>query len=253
MTVHVFDTMGTVVSIRTADDRATIDRKTVEGVFERYDRTYSLYDTASPLSQVARGDLPLAATAKEVRDTYALALEWRQKTGGLFTPHRPDGVIDLSGIVKALAIRDAGALLDGNTNNWLLTVGGDLLGRASPGGAPWNVGIVDPDDATRLAGVATVGPTRRALATSGIAERGEHIWNRNGPSFFAQATVAADDIITADVLATAIIAGRPEDLDQLTAQWDVDVMTIDREGRQRATPGSLAWTRNSSDRPAGGN
>jgi thiamine biosynthesis lipoprotein len=52
--------------------------------------------------------------------------------------------------------------------------------------------------------------------------------------------VVADDIITADVLATAIISGGSTALDDLTARFNVDVLTVDREGCLRATPGMRA-------------
>ncbi len=250
MSIHTFETMGTVLSLRADNDLSEVDLRAVQGVFERYDRTYSLYKKDSLLSRVASGDLKLADTPDDVRETYATALEWRDKTGGLFTPHRPDGVIDLSGIVKALAIRDAGALLDGAVDDWLLTVGGDCLARTSSRRPTWNIGIADPTDPRSLAGVATAEGSRRALATSGIAERGDHIWSSNGLSFFAQATVAATDIITADVLATAIIAGLPADLDRLTAEWDVDVLTVDRDRGLRATSGGRVWIASSTGTPS---
>ena len=243
MTVHVFDTMGTVASLHTAEPLSHVDLAAVEAIFVRYDRTYSLYDAASDLSRVASGDVRLSETSSEIRDTYALALDWRQKTDGLFTPHRPDDVVDLSGVVKALAIDEAGTLLSGSTDDWLLTVGGDILGSRGVDSVDWSVGVVDPDDRGRLIGIAGLGSARRALATSGIAERGEHIWSRNGRSHYVQATVAADDIVTADVLATAIIAGTPDDLDRISSQWDVDVLTVDRDGAMRGTPGAAEWTR----------
>ena len=243
MTVHTFDTMGTVASLRTREPLSAERLAAVEGVFRRYDRTYSLYDPVSDLSRIARGELRLVASSPEVRDTYALALSWRDDTGGLFTPHRPDGIIDLSGVVKALAIDEAGRILDSELDDWLLTVGGDMLGRCPSGSPGWNVGVIDPDDRERLLGVTTIGEHRAALATSGTAERGDHIWSRHGRPHFVQASVAAADIITADVLATAIISGACGDLDDLTARWDIDVVTVDRDGRRRATPGARAWMR----------
>ena len=83
-----------------------------------------------------------------------------------------------------------------------------------------------------------LGGTRRALATSGSAQRGDHIW-RGGelaPADFVQVSVMADDIVTADVLATAIVAGGPAALDDITDRWDVDVLTVARNGRLMATP-----------------
>jgi thiamine biosynthesis lipoprotein len=251
VTVHTFGTMGTVVSLRfPTDTLSPADLGRVERVFEEYDRTYSLWDEQSPLSALARGALRLPDLDPAIREVYALALAWRQRTDGAFTPHRPDGVVDLSGVVKALAMRDAGDVLDAVCADWLLTVGGDVPARGSHAGTgPWTVGVVDPDRRDALAACLPVGnggPAgrnglgRRALATSGVAERGEHIWIR-GPVTFAQVTVAAADIVTADVLATAIMAGDQADLDRLTAAFDVDVLAFGRDGTAVATPGAQPW------------
>ncbi len=248
MSARTIESMGTVVSLRGADDAAC---DAVARVFAAYDRTYSLWDPASPLSAVARGDLRLADTADEVRDTYALALEWRDRTGGAFTPHRPDGVVDLSGVVKALAARDAGAVLDrlAPTGSWLLDAGGDVLVRGEHEGAAWTVGVVHPDDREALIAVVPLAHPRRAVATSGTAERGEHVWRRSAPTF-RQATVVADDIVTADVLATAIVAGDERDLARCTSDGGVDVLAFGVDGRVWATPAMRSWLSVSASGPS---
>jgi thiamine biosynthesis lipoprotein len=232
-TVRTFATMGTVVSLRGADDETA---EGVRAVFAGYDHRYSRYDPASVLSRVAAGSLRMTDTPEEVRDVYASALAWRDRTGGAFTPHRPDGTIDLSGIVKALAVRDAGAVLDAATSDWMLSAGGDVLVRGTHDGAPWRVGIVDPDRRDALAEVVQLDAPRRAVATSGTAERGDHVWRRSVPTF-AQVTVIADDIVTADVLATAVLAGDETDLARTTADGTVDVLAFGVDGRAWATPG----------------
>ncbi|QKS21748.1 FAD:protein FMN transferase [Curtobacterium sp. Csp1] len=179
-----------------------------------------------------------------MRDTYALALEWRERTHGAFTPHRPDRVLDLSGVVKALAIRDAGAVLDracrAGSAAWMLAAGGDVLARGTCGDDPWQVGIVDPLDRERVVGVVPLGDDRRAVATSGTAERGEHVWRRADP-VFRQVTVVAPDVVTADVLATAVLAGDEQDLAAVTADGSVDVLAFGVDGCVWATPGASAY------------
>ena len=230
-----FETMGTVVSLEwNGDDRAL---RAVRTVFEEADRRFSLYRPDSELSRVADGSLELVDAGSELREVYATALGWRGETGGAFTPHRPDGAIDLNGIVKAWAMAGAGrALGDGD---WCLNVGGDVLvSGQTASGAPWVVGIVDPADRTALLIAVPLVGGRRAAATSGSAERGDHIWTRGRESAeFVQVTVAADDIVTADVLATAIVSGGAATLGDLTGLFDVDVLTVDRDGGLRATPG----------------
>jgi FAD:protein FMN transferase len=141
--------------------------------------------------------------------------------------------------VKAIAMQDAGAkLVLSGTTNWCLNVGGDVLVSGfGEGRKPWSVGIVDPSDRNTLLTSVTLRSSRHACATSGSAERGDHIWSVGAvPTVFVQATVLADDIITADVLATAIIAGGPTALDQICATGNIDAMTIDHEGNIRMTP-----------------
>jgi thiamine biosynthesis lipoprotein len=225
--IYVFEAMGTVVSIE-----PPLRVPELERIFADLNSRYSLYLPDSELSRIADGSLRLIDASQDLRDTYSMALEWRSLTGGAFTPHRPDGVIDLSGIVKAIAMDAAGSLL-ADSDDWILNVGGDVL----TSGQSATVGIVDPFDRTQLLTSVRLGGSRRAVATSGSAERGDHIWGAGG---FAQVTVVADDIITADVLATAIVSGGVETLNASTSAWDIDVIAIDLGGNLFATPGLTA-------------
>lgn len=241
-----FAAMGTVVSVRAGSSAAHADAaaSAVAAVFARWEARCSLFDPASELSRVGRGDLALTDAGDDVRHAYALALRWRDVTDGVFTPHRGDGVIDLNGVVKALAVEEAGAALDeAGFVGWAIDAGGDVLVSAAASAPPRPIGIVDPGDRTSLLGRIDLGATgRRALATSGSAERGDHIWTRpgDGPTPFVQVSVAADDLVTADVIATAIVAGGHASLDDLAARRDVDVLAVTREGGLLATPG---WPR----------
>ena len=71
-----------------------------------------------------------------------------------------------------------------------------------------------------------------AVATSGSAERGDHIWTQPGagPSPFVQVSVAAGDILTADVLATAIVAGGRPALDEFADRFPIDVLAVLGDG-----------------------
>jgi len=222
----------------------------VEQVFLAHDRTFSLYRPGSEASAIARGELALGHASEDMRHTHAEALRWRLDTEGAFTPERPDGVLDLSGIVKAQAITEAGTvLLALGLQDWCLNAGGDVLAHGSPqpgGSEPWRAGVVDPADRGALITAFPLGPatSRNALATSGTAERGGHIWvaglMRTASSGFRQVSVAAEDIVTADVLATAIMAGGRRTLDIATERWDVDVLAVTDDGGLLATPGFRA-------------
>lgn len=264
--------MGTVISLTvpapaggwTAAAEAALDAATaaVVRLFQALDSRFSLYRPESEASRLARRELSMRESSQEFRDRYAEANEWRLLTQGSFTPERPDGVPDLSGLVKGAAIREAGAALELlGLADWCLNAGGDVLVGGSPipgGGAPWEAGIVDPQDRAALiaacplggrgasVGGASVGTggTRTgwaALATSGSAERGDHIWTSSaGVSEFLQVSVAAADIVTADVLATAVIAGGMSMLNRATDHWDIEVLAVQNDGGIVATSGFRA-------------
>ena len=236
---HVFSSMGTVASVDLPDADDVL-LSVVREIFRQTEARFSLFDPASELSRVASGQLALSGASAELRDTYARAVHWRNLSGGAFTPHRPDGVIDLNGIVKAEAIATAGdALSAAGCQQWSVNLGGDLLIARDAPEALRSVGLADPrDDAALLAAIVLDGG-RRAVASSGSAQRGDHIWRSDQPvvSPFLQVTVVADDIVTADVLATAIVAGGPEALDALSERFEVDIMTVDHDGRLLCTPG----------------
>jgi len=246
-----FATMGTIVSLRLADFSTVPGRggearaeavEKVETVFRRWDAQFSLYREESELSRVVRGDIRLTDASEALRSCYALALDWRDRTQGVFTPHRADGVIDLSGVVKALAIAEAGAALSAHGHeNWSINAGGDVLTSGVPNAAQpeWVVAIVDPMDRSDVIANVPLGQPLHAVATSGSAERGEHIWTAlpGEPSQFRQVSVFAADIVTADVLATAIVAGGEATMNDMTARFPIDVLAVLRDGRLLATPG----------------
>jgi len=210
-------------------------------VFDGLNERFSLYRESSEISQIARGELLLSASSERMRDAYSEALLWREATNGAFTPHRPDGVLDLSGTIKAVAIAEAAAVIQAcGFTNFSLNAGGDILthGFANDVTASddahsgdWMTGVVDPQNRTELLSVVALTPELPAMATSGSAERGDHIWARPGATNdFLQATVVAQDIITADVFATAIMAGGQETLDHLTSHFEIAVLVVKADG-----------------------
>lgn len=261
---RTFGSMGTVISLtvpagavpETVGGEGGLDAASaaVERVFAGLDETFSLYRPDSEASRLARGELSLRDSSAAMRDRYAEALGWRLRTEGAFSPERPDGVLDLSGLIKGYAIGQAGeALRSRGITDWCLNAGGDVLVMGSPvpgSGTAWAAGVVDPlDRSALLAAYELGGPGPRcALATSGSAERGDHIWAAGAGSRaagssgagFAQVSVAAADIVTADVLATAIVAGGTAMLHRATDGWEIDVLAVRRNGELLATPGFRA-------------
>lgn len=209
MTLDVWEVMGTVVSLRIPDRFEAAHAASVAGVrnvLAMYDETYSMYRTESPLSRLARGEVTLAELDDDIRDTYARAIDWRNRTGGAFTPHRSDGVIDLTGIVKADAIAAGAEVLRANgIDEFSLNVGGDIV---VSGDTTWPTAIGHPTDPSNVIAGVTLDSQWCAIATSGTFDRGEHIWRAvsDGPTIIS-ATVISHDIVVSDVWATAIISG----------------------------------------------
>jgi thiamine biosynthesis lipoprotein len=235
--------MGTMVSlIVDAPDQASWEaiRDRIERIFHALDDRFSLYRPHSELSRLNRREL-LGEASAELRDVYERAVEWRLRTSGAFTPERADGTLDLNGIVKAIAIERAGAALtSAGMDNWTVNAGGDVLiaGHALESGCdrPWLLGIADPADRTKLITTVPMVDPWCAIATSGTAERGDHVWYRSpGSEHFAQVTVVASDIVSADVLATAIIAADMSELETLAAGYDADVLAVHQNGSLVAT------------------
>jgi len=243
----VFETMGTVASLAVP---AGIDpglRDRVQGCLADWDARFSLFRPASEGARVDRGELTVAQASGRFRRAFRTAETWRERTDGAFSPYPPSGGLDLAGVVKALAIREAGDLLiEAGATDWCLDVGGDVLVAGSP--APdrgWKAGVCDPSDRQTLVTAHEFGPgsgvdtpVLRALATSGTSERGEHIWRSDHE--LAQVSVLAADIVTADVLATAILARGEELIVPAIERWDADVLAIGVDGRLLASPAFAA-------------
>jgi len=193
----------------------------VEHVLERWEAAFSLFRPQSELSRVNRS--PVRALAVSGLFAYALgvALDMAAETDGLVDPtlsgrwpevvvsrrilSRPPGLaLDLNGVVKALAVDEAAATLDGPG---FVSVGGDLAVRGP-------VDVALPAD-----GVIRV--VAGGLATSGTASRGAHLVDassgRASDSCWEQVTASGASCLHADVAAKAafLLAERgPDWLDE---------------------------------------
>lgn len=238
---YVFAAMGTMVSVRSLEPLSERARAAVRRPFADLEDRFSLYRPASEAGRVAAGALAVADASPEYRHVYDRAIGWRVRTMGAFQPVRPDGSVDLNGIVKALAIHRAGAMLTAaGVTHWCLNAGGDVLvAGCQADGSDWSVGVVDPGDRAALISRLPIAEPKRAVATSGYAERGDHVW-RTGTADFVQVTVAANDIVTADVLATAILAGGVAALESIQRLHPLEVLAIGAPGAAGAEPACWA-------------
>lgn len=174
------------------------------------DRVFSPYRPDSDVSRLGRGEAGWDEVSAEVRDVAERCAAARELTGGLFDADLPDGGWDPSGLVKGWAVERAGDRLravDGV--DWCLNAGGDVL-VVCPSAEPFTIGIQDPQDPGRV--VASLARTGGAVATSGTAARGEHLYDprtgRTVETRWLSVSVSGPSLEYADILATAaFVAG----------------------------------------------
>ena len=238
-TRYVFETMGTVGNLlyeQQAEDHTLPQR--LQGILDSYEEHFSLYRPDSEISRVNQGRLAMTEASETFRDAYSISMDWYRATSALFTPYPLDGELDLNGVVKAMAIEELGELLhqDGY-RNWSLNIGGDILvsGHDEDEG-PWRIGITDPASNQSAIAVVTLREPLCAVATSGTAERGPHIWGAPGQAL-TQATVVSTSLLEADVLATtAIAAGGVTEANDVLGLYPAATLMFDRERQAYANP-----------------
>ncbi len=196
------------------------DPAAVAGVLERWEAAFSLFRPEAELSRLNASSARVLRVSRLFASTLAIALDVAAETDGLVDPtlcsrwpeialsgqllSRPPGLaLDLNGVVKALAVDDAVAALEGPG---FVSVGGDLAVRG-------------PVDVALPAGGA-IRVVAGGLATSGTASRGAHLVNpaTGAPSVsrWEQVTASGVTCLAADVAAKAgflLGDGGPEWLD----------------------------------------
>jgi len=210
--LRVEHVMGTTVSI---DVRAPF---VAEGAldaamawFHDVDRRFSPYRDDSEVTRVGTGDLAFEDASPDVRTVFTLADTVRDRTDGFFDPRafRPDGRRDPTGVTKGWAVDEALAMLRlAGATNVQVTAGGDLVAAGHPEpGRRWRIGIRHPAAIDQVA--AVLGVSGLAVATSGLYERGGHIWDPHTgevPTAMRSMTVVGPTLALADGFATAAFA-----------------------------------------------
>lgn len=219
-----------------AGDRVAAAVARVYAELRHVDATFSLYRPDSLLSRLSRGE-PVERPA-ELLEVEQRCEQARLATGGAFDARRPDGAWDPSGLVKGWAAERASRhLAELADHDWCVNAGGDVQ-VASPSGEPFRVGIEDPADRIRL--IAVLERTAGAVATSGTAARGAHLYDPatgRPAEALAAVTVVGPSLGAADVLATAAYVRGPAGLALVEAVDGYEAMLVSRDGEQSCTTG----------------
>ncbi|WP_431985962.1 FAD:protein FMN transferase [Streptomyces griseoflavus] len=243
--------MGTVFSLDVRGGepgtvRAAV-REAVAGL-HRVDEVFSTYREDSQISRLARGELGVEECDPEVAEVLALAAEAERVSEGWFSA-RHRGRLDPTGIVKGWATeRAARRLAAAGASGVSVNGGGDVQLLGAPGaGRPWRVGVSDPLRPGGLAAVVSAaGADEVAVATSGTAERGDHIVDprtgRPAVTDLVAVTVVAPRLTWADCWATAAFAmGSREGLRWLESLPGVEGLLITAGDEVRCTGGLAGW------------
>lgn len=212
------------------------------------DEVFSLFKDDSYLSRLNRGEISVDDCPEEMFEILNSCEWYRAKTLGGFDARRPDH-LDPSGIVKGWAVERGSAALDAiGAAAWMIGASGDVL--VSGEGREWRIGIADPrvsGDPTGkdVVDVVMLGGKLRALATSGSAQKGLHIWDPatgQGAQHYLQVSVMADNMVDADAWATAIAAGGERVLSAaLDAGMEAMAITTEREDGTFGAYASSGW------------
>ena len=252
---HIELAMGTGFSFhgrsQLSDSDTSIILNQACAILHEADRIFSLYKPESPLSRLARGETSVAQCPPVVDEIWQACEKWEKTTDGWFSAFTAEHTFDPSGLVKTWASqRAAEYVLDQGITDFTLNAGGDIMiADGVTEAVDWRMGISKPISiAAADAGVLTVvdlrGTPFRAMATSGVAERGAHIWNPKAAGLeptkdFVQVSVIARDIVTADVWATAAFAEGERAIEHLNRIENLEALFVYADGELAATNGFI--------------
>ena len=202
--------MGTVVSVHIDDSIAHESAEdawsSVCSFLRDIENRFSTFLSTSEISRINSGELHVLDASSDVVEVLDACTWLEHLSDGVFNARRPDGFIDPAGFVKGWAAeRAARLLLEAGLKNYYLRIGGDIQTHGLQStGEKWRVGIVDPHDSSCIRSYVDI-PENWAVATSGTAERGRHIWGKDSLAVdaqFSSMTVIGPHLMWADAFAT---------------------------------------------------
>ncbi|MFC9257398.1 FAD:protein FMN transferase [Amycolatopsis thailandensis] len=239
---RVEQVMGLPVSVDVRADGELVAHA-IDGVFgwlREVDARFSPFKAGSEVCRYDRGELAPSELSDDLLEVLSLCDHYERLSGGAFSARLPGRRLDPNAMVKGWAVqRAASLLLAEGLDVFCVNAGGDVVtsGEPEPGRA-WRVGIRHPE--RRNAVCAVVESSGGAVATSAEYERGAHILDgRTGrpPVGLLSVTVTADDLVTADSLATAAFAMGTEGIAWVAAQPGCQVLIVDAKRQVYRSPG----------------
>lgn len=243
---HARRAMGTMISVHVHDDAPDPEvAAAVDAVFaeiERLEQIFSTFRADSTLSRVNRGELHVLDAGPEITEVLDACTWLEHRSDGAFTVRRPETPeqLDLAGFAKGwITERAAGRLHEAGLQHWYVGAGGDVITSGSPAeGRPWRVAVANPLVAGES--IATLELVGGAVATSGTAERGAHLWDgRTGGEARALAslTVVGPELAWADAFATTGFVQGLDGLDWVASMQGYEALAVTLDARLEHTRG----------------
>jgi thiamine biosynthesis lipoprotein len=164
------------------------------------------------VSKLRNNEIALGDTHPYLQKVWHNCLEIKELTDGAFDPWAVAGGFDPSGYVKGWAADQiADQLMKLGAKHIQVNAGGDISVRGGKdANTAWKIGVAHPNQSDQVSKIYEI--TKGAIATSGTAERGDHIIDPFSKTIAVgarSATVTGPDAGIADALATAlIVSGR---------------------------------------------
>lgn len=221
--------MPVIIDIPNFSDKPTF--KKVFKYFKYIDEKFSPFKQNSEVTKINDKRLRKNKASEDMKKILDLSQKTKKETSGYFEITK-NGFINPSGIVKGWAIWETSKILDkSGCKNYCVEAGGDIQTKGrNEKGENWAIGIRNPFNKTQ--NVKIVNLNGQGIATSGIYERGNHIYNPNGnlDDSVISLTVIGPNIYEADRFATAAFAMGRDGINFIESQNALEGYMIDVKG-----------------------
>ena len=208
--LHTEDVWNTIVTIEC--ELESISYQPAIQFLHLVDQIFSTYISTSQVSKLRNNEIEIEDTHPYLQKVWHSCLEIKELTDGAFDPWALAGGFDPSGYVKGWAADQiSDQLIKLGAKHIQVNAGGDISVRGGKdANTAWKIGVAHPNQSDQVSKVYEI--TNGAIATSGTAERGDHIIDPFSKTIAVgarSATVTGPDAGMADALATAlIVSGR---------------------------------------------
>lgn len=233
------------VIVEIADDATDENFEMVFDYFREVDERFSPYKQNSLVTKMNDLRIKKSRVSADMKQILKLSEETKQATDGYFDIYS-NGFMDPSGIVKGWAIFNASKILKKmGVKNFYINAGSDIQTSGSNAkNEKWAIGIRNPFKTNE--NVKVIYLSGEGVATSGVYERGKHIYNPKGATDddIVSLTVIGKNIYEADRFATAAFAMGQKGIEFIENLKGFEAYMIDKGGTATMTTGFEKYAEN---------